>query len=399
MPFVAVLLAVTVSAPSGAEGAALLQSRGDPAAALAAAETLLRADPANASASFVAACAAIESGDLDGAGVHIARLEAARDTHATVLKRLVARRRGRGSSEPLREALVAAWKSAGRPDLGEKPLLRGADAWGELPRLEPVVRSRLTAGERFMFDPPSPAKAATYCDAAVAGSADAETNELALNLEILAALTPYAVRPAECPEAARAAARVGPVVVSADPENGYLAIAAILAAATGPFRPDELAAIERAARATRFAYPRARAFGELRTLASRRDLPGAEFRAWSAALGASVPLYRLWQRAEATEDPVLRERAGHMLVGVSRRLRDAETTLDRALSLALAERGAQLLGDCEAIAAAAAEGGRWRAWQRRVADARTRLGNWPFAAEWREWTPDGEIAFLQRLVD
>src|SRR5690349_17378292 len=93
--------------PTAAERAALLQLRGDTTPALAAADTILVKAPGDPGALFVAACAAVESGDLDRASTFTTRLEQAREPHAAVMKKLIERRRGQ-KDEPLREALAFA---------------------------------------------------------------------------------------------------------------------------------------------------------------------------------------------------------------------------------------------------------------------------------------------------
>ncbi len=46
-----------------------------------------------------------------------------------------------------------------------------------------------------------------------------------------------------------------------------------------------------------------------------------------------------------------------------------------------------------------ADRARWFELQQRAEAARKRMGNWPFGAGWRDWTPSGEVAYMQRLVD
>ncbi|HEY6001568.1 MAG TPA: hypothetical protein VIV57_01760 [Anaeromyxobacter sp.] len=403
MGLLALLLGALGLGPTAAERAALLQLRGDTAAALAAADAFLVKDPGNPGALFVAACAAIESGELDRASTYTTRLEQrGRDPHAAVLKKVIERRRGQ-KDEPLREALVSAWKAAGRPDLGAKPLLRPSESWGELlPKFDREARARLTAGERFIFDNGIPPSSSAFVGAAVRAAAEAETNPVVVNLEVLGALTPFAEIAGVDPRAASdAAAHAGRVVASADPENGYMALAGLLAAAPGnvAFSADDLSVIEGALQKPRFEYPRDQSLAQLRELAARLDSQHGDLRAWSAALGGSVPLFRVWQRAEAVKGAELRARAGHAIQQVGARFRGAGTTLERTLSFALEVKGAELRGDAVAAEAAKADRTRWSGWQQATEAARKRMGNWPFAAAWREWTPSGEIAYMRRLVD
>ncbi|ACL63741.1 hypothetical protein A2cp1_0384 [Anaeromyxobacter dehalogenans 2CP-1] len=403
MKLLALLLGALGFAPTAVERAALLQFRGDAAAALSAADTILAKDPQDARALFVAACAAVEAGDLDRASVYTGRLEQhGRDPHVVVLKRLIERRRER-KDEPLREALVLAWRDTGRPDLSGNRILRESESWGQLvPKIDRPVRARLTAGERFMFDGIGSATSAAYVKAAIRAAADAEKQPVVVNLDVLGALTPFAaIKGIDAQAASRAAAHVGRVVVAAEPDNGYMELASLLAAAPGtvPFNADDLSAIERALGKPRFEYPREGSLTQLRQLAAHFDPGHAELRAWSAALGASVPLFRLWQRAEAVKDPELRVRAGRVLQAVGLRLREAGTALEKSLSFALEVKGAELRGDAAAVEAAKAARAQWWAWHQATEDARRRMGNWPFAAGWREWTPAGEVAYMRKLTD
>lgn len=403
MGLLALLLGALGLGPTPAERAALLQLRGDTAAALAAAGAILVKDPGDRGALFVAACAAIEFGDLDRASTYTTRLEQRlRDPHAAVMRKLIERRRGR-KDEPLREAVVLAWKEAGRPDLGAKPMLRASESWGALlPRIDREARARLTAGERFMFDNGNPATSSAYVVAAIGAAADAEKNPVVVNLEVLGALTPFAeVAGVDRRAASDAAAHAGRIVASADQNNGYMALAALLAAAPGdrPFSTADLAVMEGALQKPRFEYPRDESLAQLREVAIRIDPRHGSLRAWSAALGGSVPLFRIWQRAEAVKDPELRARAGHAVQKVGARFRGAGATLEKALSVALEVKGAELRGDPTALAAAKEAQKRWWELQQGAEAARKQMGNWPFAAGWREWVPSGEVAYMQRLIE
>jgi hypothetical protein len=403
MGLLALLLGALGLGPTAAERAALLQLRGEATAALAAADAILAKDPGDRGALFVAACAAIESGDLDRASTYTTRLEQRqRDPHVAVLRKLIERRRGR-TLEPLREDVILAWKEAGRPDLGAKPMLHASESWGELlPKIDREARARLTSGERFMFENGNPATSSAYVEAAIRAAADAEKNPTVVNLEVLGALTPFAeVAGVDRRAASDAAAHAGRIVASADPHNGYMALAALLAAAPGdvPFSAADLAVIEGALQKPRFEYPRDESLAQLREVAARVDPPHGNLRAWSAALGNSVPLFRVWQRAEAVKEAELRVRAGRVLQQIGARLRVAGAMLDKNLSFALEVKGAVLRGDATAVEAAKADQARWWQLQQAGEVARKRMGNWPFAAAWREWTATGEVAYVQRLVD
>jgi hypothetical protein len=249
MGLLALLLGALGLGPTAGERAALLQLRGETAAALAAADAILVKDPGDPGALFVAACAAVESGDLEHASTYTARLEQRRrDPHAAVLHSLIERRRGQEEKRSLREALVVAWKDVGRPNLGADPILRPSESWGVLlPELDRDSRARLTAGERFIFDNGKPATSAAFVEAAIRAAAEAEKNPAVVNLEVLGALTPFAdVAEVDPRVASDAAARASRIVASADPDNGYMALAGLLATAPGdvPFSTADLVVIE-----------------------------------------------------------------------------------------------------------------------------------------------------------
>lgn len=62
-------------------------------------------------------------------------------------------------------------------------------------------------------------------------------------------------------------------------------------------------------------------------------------------------------------------------------------------------KGAELRGDGAALEAAKVAQNRWWELQQAAEAARKRMGNWPFAAGWREWVPSGEVAYMERLIE
>jgi len=219
---------------------------------------------------------------------------------------------------------------------------------------------------------------------------------------VLGALTPYRSLPEEArAKAASTVARVGPVVAAVDPQNGYLTVAALLASAPGdrPFTVQELQVLEREAARPRFEYPRKDAPEQLREMAKRFDPDHAGMWAALTALGAPVPVFRLWQRAQATQDPRLRARAAQALLLISKRLQHAGTTLEKSLALALEEQAAEIRLDEASVRSISERRQAFSEWQAATVAARKRLGTWPFAASWREWSPEDEIGYMQRLVE
>lgn len=222
-----------------------------------------------------------------------------------------------------------------------------------------------------------------------------------MNVEILAALTPYDPMPAEFrDDAHRVAARVAPIVSAAGATNGYLTLAAWLPSGPSdmPLSVDDLALLEGAIATPRFEVPWREMLAELQEMASRLDSRYGAMRARMAALGAPVPLIRLWERAEATQEPALRRRAGALLTAAAKRLESSGTMLERMLSLVLADKGAKLGGDERRIAVVRAESNRARASMDAMREGQKRLGTWPFVGLWRDWDATREMEHFERFV-
>jgi hypothetical protein len=316
---------------------------------------------------------------------------------AAVLRQLIARRAAR-AHEPIEEALVEAWKRAGRPDLRSSPLLAGFDEELVIPKLPPDVIAKMTDPERLVFAYSDNSKRFTL---AVRVAEHPERNPLVVNLDVLEAVAPYEPLPLERrEEAKRVAARAGEIVRSIDPANGYLVFAAWLASGSGDsaMTAADLAALETAVTQPRFEVPRRELHEQLRVLARRFDPVDGDLRARSAALGIPVPLYRLWQRADATQDPVLRKRAGALLTSAAKRLACAGTMLERMLGMSLAGRGAALMGNEVDRSAIRAIHERFQQTMKQMTDGQKKLGTWPFASPWREWDADLEMEHFSRFV-
>jgi hypothetical protein len=122
-----------------------------------------------------------------------------------------------------------------------------------------------------------------------------------------------------------------------------------------------------------------------------------DLRARSIALGSPLPLYRLWQCADATQDPALRKRAGEVLGRIARRLMCSGTLLERMLGLSLAGKGAALRGDEDARAAIRRYTVRAQSDLRAATDGQKALGTWPFSSPWRQWDSDTEVEHFDRF--
>ena len=402
------LLAVVVSlistaTPPTVHNAALLHMRGDFAAARAEIEAVLAEHPADGSALFSAACFALESSNPSSAAPYVSRLErlSPAPPHGRVLRALIPRRQ-RHPEERIDDAVVEAWKEAGRPDLAGCPLLPSLDSWADVvPEIKPNVRKRMTAAERLLFAYDGPPTGNEHLKLALHAAAAAEKNPLVVNIEILAALTPYEPMPSEFSEEARGvASRLAPIVTAADRANGYLSLAAWLPSGPGDvgLSVDDLTLLEAAVAKPRFEVPRRAILAELLEVASRLDDQYGSIRARRVALGTPVPLMRLWKRAEATQQPALRHRAGDLLTATAKRLEPSGAMLERMLSLALAEKGATLGGDERRIVVVHADVKRVRASLNAMREDQTRLGTWPFAGPWREWDAVREMEHFQRFV-
>jgi hypothetical protein len=130
----------------------VLAVRGDRAAAEARLKPLLAGSDPDWSTIHVAACLAIESGDLDRAAAFSKRLRATDAGHADVIDGLVDGRRKR-ATERVNEALARAWKAAGKPDLSTHQLAHTAAS--ELPALDREALERLGPGAALVFEPSS----------------------------------------------------------------------------------------------------------------------------------------------------------------------------------------------------------------------------------------------------
>lgn len=395
------LLVVALAAGGGdAQKAATLEAWGDLAGARKEVEAALATDPTDAAALFVAACLELEAGDPEAAEARAMELANARPVdHVKVLLTL-ARRQRNVPDDSLRDAVVLAWKLAGKPDLsGEE--LPGLDEslWFDLRTPERGL-AEAEPGVRFLFGPlDGPRRKA---DAFVA-SLHPEQNPVSLNHELLDFF--HRSEGALDAEEAAAVARLGRALVAAEPGNGYWELAAWSAAGPGdaPLVPPDLERLEHAAAQPRFELPRAALMGELRELARRFDPEHAACRAGMAGLQLGTPYLALQMRLKATtwagrDGAKRKQRAGRVAMAIGRRLAASRTFLERLVGLSLVEQGARLTGDTRGIARAEAESKAARDWYHRAMDASKRAGRWPFSAMCREWSPD-EVEYFGRFLD
>jgi hypothetical protein len=389
-----VLLAAQLGVTPTAADAAALQYAGDPLGALRVAEQLVLARPNDVTARLLGTCAAIEAGRLRSANELLAPLE--RQTppppRAAVLRALL-ERRIRAPAEPLMRALAVAWNGVGRPDLAsDEPLL---DAAGQAPA--PYVPHARSPAERILFEMPD----ATDKPAAAVLAASEELSgaPVVAALQILGALA-FLECPADATQRNAAAVRAVEAARRGLPRNGYIEVAALLARCPRRLDAVDVARLEDASARPEFAYPRQEAFDQLLRLAQRIDGPNARRTAISAWLALDVAGMQLRTMLEGVTDPELRRRAARAVERIGWRLADGTAWLERLMGLSLAQAAGRIAQDdprpASFWARSEAQRDLYRAWS----GPKNRLGRWPFAAEWREWTPDEVRAsadFLQTI--
>ena len=356
-------------------------------------------DPDDATALYVSSCLDIENGDLEEAATRTARLATTPtgSDYARVLAVLIRLRRV-NAREPLREALVEAWKRAGRPDLGALPLPGLADLGESLDAFPVLTEERealLTPGEKLLFLW-GQADKSKRLDLAIAAAAQPRQNPLVVNLEVLSELASlalfYSARAASAEDAAR---RVGKATVESDPGNGDFRLAAWLATGSSnePFTRDDMDLLEDALARPRFEIPRTELLEELRALAHRWAPEHAGVWGAAASMGLGNAAALLWHRSDVTNwgsppSAAVRSRASKVLLGMG------EPTVSLANDPRLHDRERPRIEGCQAerrpgyrIRRSEPLGSVPGLASRGDCPAQKRLGTWPFAARWREWTP------------
>ncbi|BDG06613.1 hypothetical protein AMOR_56090 [Anaeromyxobacter oryzae] len=288
--------------------------------------------------------------------------------------------------------LALAWRDAGRPDLaGADPGVADAPQTA-LPALPTSVS--LTAAERLLIAPPDGADEQRAL--ALASAAEADRNALVANLQVLGMLGMQTC-PADPSEQRRAVARAVEAAARSVPGNGFVTVAGWLAGCPKRLDPDGVALLAKAAASSEFRYPRERAFREIQAISERADRANARVRAISAWLALDVPLMRLVALAEAIEDAQTRRAAGRAIAAIGFRMMDGDAWLERLQGATLAQKGARLAEDegetARVGARVEAERAAYAEWSATIRS----MGTWPFAAAWREWTPD-EVGAARRLL-
>ncbi len=232
--------------------------------------------------------------------------------------------------------------------------------------------------------------------AALAASKELNGAPAVVALEILGALS-YLECPADPAERNAAAVRAVAVARGAFQGNGYVEVAGLIARCPRRLTGADVARLEEAAARPEFGYPRKAAFEQILHRAGRIDPPNARLRAISAWLALDVAGMQLRAMLEQT-DPELRRRAAPAVERIGWRLTDGAAWLERLMGLSLAQAAANMSPDDQRPTSfwqrAEAQRELYRAWS----ESKSRLGRWPFAAEWREWTPDEVRASVDFLA-
>jgi hypothetical protein len=277
-------------------------------------------------------------------------------------------------------ALAAAWNAAGRPDLAnDEPMLDGASR-----ALTPQRRDERAADRLLFYKPDTKDERVTTV---LAASKELAGAPAVVGLEILGAMS-HLECPADTAQWNSAAERALAAARAAWPRNGYVEVAGLLARCPRRLTDPAVLRLGEAGKRPEFGYPRRDAFAQLLRRAERLDRATARHRAISAWLALDVPGVQLRAMLESETDRELRQRAAQAAEQVGWRLADGTAWLERLTGLSLAQAAAAISQDDPRPASfwqrSKAQRELYRAW----AESKSRLGRWPFAAEWREWTPD-----------
>jgi hypothetical protein len=215
-------------------------------------------------------------------------------------------------------------------------------------------------------------------------------------LEILGALS-YLECPADPAERNAAADRAVAMARESFHGNGYVELAGLIARCPRRLTSADVARLEEAAGRPEFTYPRKAAFEQILHRAERIDPPNARRRAISAWLALDVAGMQLRAMLEQT-DPDLRRRAVPAVERIGWRLADGEAWLEKLIGLSLAQAAASMSPDDPRPTSFWQRSDVPRELYRAWSESKSRLGRWPFAAEWREWTPDEVSASVDFLA-
>ncbi|WP_375755266.1 hypothetical protein [Corallococcus exercitus] len=360
--------------------------------------------PKTPGALMVQACVLLEQGALDAAAQTVVRLREAAPEQAEgrVLEALVRLRRANPAGG-WREAFIAAWLEAGRPDFGMDPLLpEETPGWGP-----EAIRAVWTGTQ---------APDTRLLAALMGGPSQEQQRWVARHLSEVA--DPDMLRAIletfhseVMDETARrqiqASLRERLTPLAAESKESQLPLLMLLEQTSqeAPLTKEELQALERIAalpryRTTSFARLYADAERRLKVAGIQAPVEGA----FMAAVGelALVGPMVLFKRVKATTELPEKDRIrlGRALWTLGERIAEGNTLIERLAGLRQMEQAAGLLPDFEAKRAqVAADLARGRAMV--VASNQIHLGGWPLPSLHRDWLKaslDNEWTHLSALV-
>lgn len=374
----------------------------------------LKAEPDDARAVFVLACVELEAGQLDQARHAAVRLRAmARGRREPDVLLALIERRATRPPEPWLDAYVAAWKSTGRPDLGEAPLL---DSALELDWTRPLSPEEIQRGHDdfavFLVRATQglpPNLSIDDVRLALQRFPIEVTRRVALG-ELSVALGEPRSRnlPAEARESAKSLAReVLQGLVADRPDNAYYALGAHLNHTddSEPFSDPELDALERAAHLPEYDLRLALVYDAIKDAYQRIDPAQAHARGFSGAVWATDLQFhmKLTRRAKASlgiGDAARHRRASALVRRVGESMSCGKTALEAMIGCALIETAAALIRDADGLAKAKAR----RDAARTALSSSNALGldSWPIAALLREGferNARDEMSFFRSLTE
>ncbi|NNC06191.1 hypothetical protein HJC10_25490 [Corallococcus exiguus] len=366
--------------------------------------SVLKAAPKEPGALMVQACVLLEQGALDAAAQTVARLRevAPEQAEGRVLEALVRLRRANPAGE-WREAFIAAWIEAGRPDFGVESLLpEGTPGWGP-EAIRAVWRGTQAPDTRLLA-------------ALMVGPSQEQQRWIASHLSEVAdpdllRATLETFHSEVMDETARrqiqASLRERLTPLAAESRESQLPLLMLLehTAQEAPLTEEELQALERIAALPRY---RTTSFARLYSDAERRmkvaGIQAPVDGAFMAAVGelALVGPMVLFNRAKASTELPEEERIrlGRALWTLGERIAEGNTLVERLVGLRQMEQGARLLPGFDVKrAAVTADLARGRAMA--AASNQIHLDVWPLPSLHRDWLKaslDNEWKHLSALV-
>ncbi|NRD55859.1 MULTISPECIES: hypothetical protein [Corallococcus] len=366
--------------------------------------SVLKVAPKEPGALMVQACVLLEQGALDAAAQTVARLRevAPEQAEGQVLEALVQLRRANPAGE-WREAFIAAWIEAGRPDFGVESLLpEGTPGWGPV-AIRAVWNGTQAPDTRFLA-------------ALMGGPSKEQQRWMARHLSevadpdlLRATLETFhgEVRDETARRQIQASLRERLTPLAAASHESQLPLLMLLenTSQEAPLTAEELQSLERIAALPRY---RTTSFARLYSDAERRmkvaGIKAPVDGAFMAAVGelALVGPMVLFKRVGATTELTEKDRIrlGRVLWTLGERIAEGNTLVERLMGLRQMEQGAGLLPDFDVKrTAVTAELARGRAMV--AASNQIHIDGWPLPSLHRDWLKaslDNEWKHLSALV-